>query len=71
MGLETCPAQVRWSQDAWVCELEVPPVGCCSLTLREQQEAAERFQRSWWQRKPEPLCEARWLWIGFEAVMSC
>ncbi|CAL1164996.1 unnamed protein product [Cladocopium goreaui] len=49
--------QVKSSEQGWYSELELPPVGCCSLSLEEQTTAAAARDHSWWRKKEKPLCQ--------------
>eukprot|EP00435_Cladocopium_sp_Y103_P045644 s194_g13.t1 len=49
--------QVKSTEQGWYCELELPPVGCCSLLLEEQTAAAAACDHSWWRKKEKPLCQ--------------
>lgn len=51
--------QVKSSEQGWYSELELPPVGCCSLSLEEQATAAAARDHSWWRKKEKPLCQER------------
>lgn len=49
--------QVKSSEQGWYSELELPPVGCCSMSLEEQTSAAAACDHSWWRKKEKPLCQ--------------
>lgn len=57
--LEPRQTQVKSSEQGWYSELELPPVGCCSLSLEEQTTAAAARDHSWWRKKEKPLCQER------------
>eukprot|EP00913_Durusdinium_trenchii_P003720 g3443.t1 len=49
--------QVKQGEEGFACELELPPVGCCSKSLEEQWEAAKLLSHEWWKKKDAPLCK--------------
>jgi len=44
-------------EHGWCCELELPPVGCCSKTLEEQTTAVGQLSYEWWKKKKTPICK--------------
>ncbi|CAJ1350431.1 unnamed protein product, partial [Effrenium voratum] len=49
--------EVREAPGGFLCELELPTVGCCSLGLEEQQARASELRRSWWGKAASPRCQ--------------
>lgn len=60
-----CPGKVFEVEHGWCCELELPPVGCCSKTLEEQTTAVGQLSYEWWKKKKTPICKDR-LWLNDE-----